>query len=93
MDAVEAERVGLVSRIVPADQLLDEAWSLAETIAGMSKPVTAMVKEVVNKAYETTLAEGVAFERRVFHSAFALEDQTEGMSAFIDKRAPDFRHR
>jgi enoyl-CoA hydratase len=93
MDAVEAERAGLVSRIVPADQLLDEAWSLAETIAGMSKPVTAMVKEVVNKAYETTLAEGVAFERRVFHSAFALEDQTEGMSAFIDKRAPDFRHR
>jgi enoyl-CoA hydratase len=93
MDAVEAERAGLVSRIVPADQLLDEAWSLAETIAGMSKPVTAMVKEVVNKAYETTLAEGVAFERRVFHSAFGLEDQTEGMSAFIEKRAPDFRHR
>jgi enoyl-CoA hydratase len=93
MDAVEAERAGLVSRIVPADQLLDEAWSLAETIAGMSKPVTAMVKEVVNRAFETTLAEGVAFERRVFHSAFALEDQTEGMSAFIDKRAPDFHHR
>jgi enoyl-CoA hydratase len=93
MDAVEAERAGLVSRIVPADQLLDEAWSLAETIAGMSKPVTAMVKEVVNKAFETTLTEGVAFERRVFHSAFALEDQAEGMSAFIDKRPPAFRHR
>jgi len=93
MDAVEAERAGLVSRIVPADRLLDEAWSLAETIAGMSKPVTAMVKEVVTKAFETTLTEGVAFERRVFHSAFALEDQTEGMSAFIDKRAPDFHHR
>jgi enoyl-CoA hydratase len=93
MDAVEAERAGLVSRIVPADQLLDEAWALAETIAGMSKPVTAMVKEVVNKAFETTLTEGVAFERRVFHSAFALEDQAEGMSAFIDKRAPAFRHR
>jgi enoyl-CoA hydratase len=93
MDAVEAERAGLVSRIVPADQLLDEAWSVAETIAGMSKPVTAMVKEVVNKAFETTLTEGVAFERRVFHSAFALEDQAEGMSAFIDKRPPAFRHR
>jgi enoyl-CoA hydratase len=93
MDAVEAERAGLVSRIVPAAQLLDEAWSVAGTIAGMSKPVTAMVKEVVNKAFETTLAEGVAFERRVFHSAFALDDQTEGMSAFVEKRAPDFRHR
>ena len=92
MDAVEAERAGLVSRIVPADQLLDEAWSVAETIAGMSKPVTAMVKEVVNKAFETTLTEGVAFERRVFHSAFALEDQAEGMSAFIEKRPPAFRH-
>jgi enoyl-CoA hydratase len=93
IDAVEAERAGLVSRIVPADQLLDEAWSVAGAIAGMSKPVTAMVKEVVNKAFETTLAEGVAFERRVFHSAFALDDQSEGMSAFVDKRAPDFRHR
>jgi enoyl-CoA hydratase len=93
MDAAEAERAGLVSRIVPAAQLLDEAWSVAGTIAGMSKPVTAMVKEVVNKAFETTLTEGVAFERRVFHSAFALDDQTEGMSAFVDKRSPDFRHR
>jgi enoyl-CoA hydratase len=93
MDAAEAEKAGLVSRIVPAAQLLDEAWSVAETIAGMSKPVTAMVKEVVNRAFETTLTEGVAFERRVFHSAFALDDQTEGMSAFVDKRAPDFRHR
>jgi enoyl-CoA hydratase len=93
MDAVEAERAGLVSRIVPAAQLLEEAWSVAGTIAGMSKPVTAMVKEVVNKAFETTLAEGVAFERRVFHSAFALEDQTEGMSAFVEKRPPAFRHR
>jgi enoyl-CoA hydratase len=93
MDAAEAERAGLVSRIVPADQLVDEAWAVAGTIAGMSKPVTAMVKEVVNKAFETTLTEGVAFERRVFHSAFALDDQTEGMSAFIDKRPPDFRHR
>jgi len=93
MDAVEAEHAGLVSRIVPADQLVDEAWRVAETIAGMSKPVTAMVKEVVNRAFETTLAEGVAFERRVFHSAFALEDQTEGMSAFVEKRAPEFRHR
>jgi enoyl-CoA hydratase len=93
MDAAEAERAGLVSRIVPAAQLLDEAWSVAGTIAGMSKPVAAMVKEVVNKAFETTLTEGVAFERRVFHSAFALDDQKEGMSAFVEKRAPDFRHR
>lgn len=93
MDAVEAERAGLVSRIVPADRLLDEAWSVAETIAGMSKPVTAMVKDVVNTAFETTLSEGVLFERRVFHSAFALEDQTEGMQAFVEKRAPEWRHR
>jgi enoyl-CoA hydratase len=93
MDAAEAERAGLVSRIVPAGQLLDEAWTVAEAIAGMSKPVTAMVKEVVNKAFETTLTEGVAFERRVFHSAFGLEDQTEGMAAFVEKRAPEFRHR
>ncbi|MCW2743228.1 MAG: enoyl-CoA hydratase/isomerase [Blastococcus sp.] len=93
MDAVEAERAGLVSRIVPAAQLLDEAWAVAGTIAGMSKPVTAMITEVVDKAFETTLAEGVAFERRVFHSAFALDDQTEGMSAFVEKRSPDFRHR
>jgi enoyl-CoA hydratase len=93
MDAAEAERAGLVSRIVPAAQLLDEAWSVAGTIAGMSKPVTAMVTEVIDRAFETTLTEGVAFERRVFHSAFALDDQTEGMSAFIEKRAPDFRHR
>jgi enoyl-CoA hydratase len=93
MDAAEAERSGLVSRIVPAAQLLDEAWAVAGTIAGMSKPVTAMITEVVDKAFETTLTEGVAFERRVFHSAFALADQTEGMSAFVEKRAPDFRHR
>ncbi len=93
MDAAEAERAGLVSRIVPAAQLLDEAWSVAGTIAGMSKPVTAMVKESVNRAFETTLTEGVTFERRVFHSAFALEDRTEGMSAFVEKRAPGFRHR
>ena len=93
MDAAEAERAGLVSRIVPAAQLLDEAWSVAGTIAGMSKPVTAMVKEVVDKAFETTLTEGVAFERRIFHAAFALDDQTEGMAAFVEKRTPDFRHR
>jgi enoyl-CoA hydratase len=93
MDATEAEHAGLVSRIVPASDLLDEAWSVAGVIAGMSKPVTAMVKEVVNKAFETTLTEGVAFERRVFHSAFALEDQTEGMAAFVEKRRPEFRHR
>jgi enoyl-CoA hydratase len=93
MDATEAERAGLVSRIVPAGQLLDEAWTVAETVAAMSKPVTAMVKEAINKAFETTLTEGVAFERRVFHSTFALDDQSEGMSAFVEKRAPNFGHR
>ena len=93
MDAEEAERAGLVSRIVPAADLLDEAVRTAEKIAGMSRPVAMITKEAVNRAYETTLAEGVRFERRLFHSLFALDDQKEGMAAFIEKRKPSFKHR
>ncbi|TVO62445.1 enoyl-CoA hydratase [Denitromonas ohlonensis] len=93
MDAIEAERAGLVSRVVPADKLLDEALAAAETIAGFSLPVVMMIKESVNRAYESGLSEGLLFERRVFHSAFALEDQKEGMAAFVEKRAADFKHR
>jgi enoyl-CoA hydratase len=93
MDAAEAERAGLVSRIVPAAELLSEAVKIADRIAGMSRPITMMVKEAVNRAYETTLAEGVRFERRLFHSTFATEDRKEGMEAFIDKRKPAFRNR
>ncbi|MBP0622487.1 enoyl-CoA hydratase [Cupriavidus consociatus] len=93
MDAAEAERSGLVSRVVPADKLLDEVLAAAETIAGFSLPVVMMIKESVNAAYETTLAEGVHFERRLFHSTFASEDQKEGMAAFVEKRAPNFQHR
>jgi enoyl-CoA hydratase len=93
MDAAEAERLGLVSRIVPADKLLAEAIAVAERIAELSAPIAMMVKEAVNRAFETTLAEGVRFERRLFHSTFATEDQKEGMAAFIDKRKPAFRNR
>jgi enoyl-CoA hydratase len=93
MDAAEAERAGLVSRVVPADRLLDEALEAATVIAGFSLPSVMMVKESVNRAYETTLAEGVMFERRLFHSLFATEDQKEGMRAFVEKRKPDFKHR
>jgi enoyl-CoA hydratase len=93
IDAVEAERAGLVSRIVPLDQLLDEAMKVAAAIAGKSLPVAMMVKESVNRAFEVSLSEGVRFERRVFHSAFASEDQKEGMAAFIEKREPVFKHR
>jgi len=92
MDAAEAERAGLVSRIVPAAELLPEAVKIAERIAGMSRPIAMMVKEAVNRAYETTLAEGVRFERRLFHSTFATKDRREGMAAFIDKRKPVFRN-
>ncbi|MFZ3468219.1 enoyl-CoA hydratase [Streptomyces sp. 4.24] len=92
MGAEEAERAGLVSRIVPADELLAEALAVAETVAGMSKPVAMMAKEAVNRAFETTLAEGVRFERRLFHAVFATADQKEGMSAFADKRPPHFTH-
>lgn len=92
MDATEAERAGLVSRVVPADELLGEALAVAETVAGMSLPVAMMAKEAVARAFETTLAEGVRFERRLFHAVFATADQKEGMSAFIDKRPPHFTH-
>jgi len=92
MDAAEAERAGLVSRVVPADKLLEDTLAAADTIAGFSLPVVMMIKESVNAAYETTLNEGVRFERRLFHSTFATEDQKEGMAAFVEKRAPNFRH-
>jgi len=90
MDAAEAERAGLVSRVVPADQLIDEAIRVAGVIAAKSRPIAMMTKESVNRAYETTLAEGVRFERRLFHSMFATNDQKEGMSAFAEKRKPSF---
>ncbi len=93
MDAAEAERAGLVSRVVPADKLLEEALGAAETIVGFSLPVIMMVKECVNRAYEGPLAEGMLFERRAFHAAFALADKNEGMSAFVEKRKPDFKNR
>jgi enoyl-CoA hydratase len=93
MDANEAERAGLVSRIVGADRLLDEAVDAATIIAGFSLPAVMMAKEAVNRAYETTLSEGVHFERRLFHSLFATEDQKEGMAAFVEKRKPVFKHR
>ena len=93
MDAAEAERSGLVSRVVPVDRLIDEAMTAAAKIAALS-PLAVMVnKEMVNQAYETTLSAGVQFERRLFHSLFAFEDQKEGMAAFIDKRAADFKGR
>lgn len=92
MDAEEAERAGLVSRIVPAADLFDVALEAATTIASMSLPVAMMAKEAVNRAFETTLAEGVKFERRVFHSTFATADQKEGMAAFVEKRTPEFKH-
>ncbi len=92
MDAQEAERAGLVSRVVPADQLMNEAMSAAKTISEMSLPILMMVKESVNAAYETSLSEGVRFERRLFHASFATEDQKEGMAAFLEKRPAKFKH-
>ncbi len=93
IDAAEAERSGLVSRIVPLAELVPEAIKTAEKIASLSRPVVMMAKESVNRSFETTLAEGIRFERRLFHSTFATEDQKEGMAAFIDKRKPGFKHR
>ncbi len=93
MKADEAERAGLVSRVVPADRFLEEAIDAATVIASFSLPAVMMAKEAVNRAYETTLAEGVHFERRLFHSLFATEDQKEGMAAFVEKRNPVFKHR
>jgi len=92
MDAGEAERAGLVSRVVPADKLMDVALECADTIAAYSQPITMMIKESVNRAFETPLADGIAFERRLFHSAFATEDQKEGMKAFLEKRLPNFKN-
>ncbi|HET9876215.1 MAG TPA: enoyl-CoA hydratase [Mycobacterium sp.] len=93
IDAAEAERSGLVSRVVPADELLSEAKAVATTISGMSLSATRMAKEAVNRAFESTLAEGLLYERRLFHSTFATDDQSEGMAAFTEKRAPNFTHR
>jgi enoyl-CoA hydratase len=93
MDAPEAERAGLVSRVVPLDKLMEEALAVAAKIAGYSLPVVMMIKESVNRAYESSLSEGVLFERRLFHSQFALEDQKEGMAAFLEKRKPDFKNK
>jgi enoyl-CoA hydratase len=92
MGAAEAERAGLVSRVVAADKLIEETLAAATAIASMSQPVVMMIKEAVNRAYETTLAEGVQFERRMFHSTFATDDQKEGMRAFLEKRPPAFRN-
>jgi enoyl-CoA hydratase len=92
MDAAEAERAGLVARVVPAASLMDEAMKAAETIANMSLPSVLAGKESVNVAFETPLAEGIRFERRVFHSLFATDDQKEGMKAFVEKRKPDWKN-
>ena len=93
MDAAEAERCGLVSRVVPLGQLMDEAIATAEKIAGMSLPATMVAKEAVNRAFETTLSEGVRFERRTFHATFAFDDRSEGMAAFTEKRKATWKHR
>jgi enoyl-CoA hydratase len=90
MDATEAERSGLVSRVVPAADLISDALKTAESIANMSLPITMMTKESVNRSYETTLTEGIRFERRVFHAMFSIADQKEGMAAFVEKRKPKF---
>jgi enoyl-CoA hydratase len=93
MDAAEAERAGLVARVVPAADLMAEAMKTADTIAAMSLPSVMVAKEAVNRAFEVSLTEGVAFERRVFHALFATEDQKEGMAAFVEKRPAKFKHR
>jgi len=93
MDAAEAERSGLVSRVVEPEVLLEEALKTAERIASFSRPSVLMAKEAVNRSYEMTLNEGLRYERRLFHSLFATEDQKEGMAAFIDKRTPSFKNR
>jgi enoyl-CoA hydratase len=93
IDAVEAERCGLVSRVVANDKLLEEALRLADKIAAQSRQAVLAAKEAVNRAFETTLAEGVRFERRLFHALFSTEDQKEGMAAFVEKRKPQFKHR
>lgn len=93
IDAAEAERTGLVARAIPAEQLMTVVLEIAQKIASYSLPTTMMIKECINRAYESSLQDGLMFERRVFHSAFALEDQNEGMNAFLEKRSPTFKHR
>ena len=93
MDAAEAERSGLVARVVPAASLMEEAMKVAETIANMSLPSVLAGKEAINRAFESGLSEGIAFERRIFHSLFATEDQKEGMKAFVEKRAPKWKNK
>ncbi|MCB1803636.1 MAG: enoyl-CoA hydratase [Candidatus Competibacteraceae bacterium] len=93
IDAAEAERIGLVSRVVPADKLMDEALGAATVICGLSQPSVMMAKECVNRAFEAPLNEGLRFERRLFHSLFGTADQQEGMTAFLEKRTPVFKHR
>jgi len=93
MDAAEAERAGLVARVVPAGDLMAEALATARKIAGYSLPIVMMAKETVSRAFEAPLSEGLLFERRTFHAMFAIEDQKEGMAAFIEKRSPQFRNR
>ena len=92
MDAAEAERAGLVARVVPADKLLDEALTAAATIASYSLPVIMMIKESINRSFESGLNEGLLFERRAFHASFALDDQKEGMAAFVEKRKAEFKN-
>ena len=93
MDAAEAERAGLVSRVVPAGELIDTALAAAETICGFSGPSVMMAKEAVNRAFETPLSDGISYERRLFHSLFGTDDKNEGMAAFLEKRKPAFRNR
>jgi len=93
MDAQEADRLGLVSRVVPLEKLMEETMAVAEKIAGYSLPAAMMLKESINRAYESTLSEGILFERRLFHSQFGLPDQREGMAAFLEKRKPSFKNR
>jgi enoyl-CoA hydratase len=93
MDAAEAERTGLVSRVIPADELFDEAIRTAAKIASLSRPVTMVIKECVNRAFETPLADGLLFERRALHAVFSLRDKEEGLAAFMEKRPAKFTHR
>ena len=93
MDALEAEKAGLVARVIPADKLVEEALAAAATIASYSLPVIMMIKESINRSFESGLNEGLLFERRVFHSSFALDDQKEGMAAFVEKRKAVFKNR
>mmetsp|Transcript_9957 Transcript_9957/g.8901 ORF Transcript_9957/g.8901 Transcript_9957/m.8901 type:complete len:145 (+) Transcript_9957:132-566(+) len=93
ISAQQAERDGLVARVVPNDKLLESALEISNKISSFSRPVVAMAKETVNSAYELNLQEGLRFERRIFHSIFSLEDQKEGMNAFIEKRSPDWKHK